>query len=255
MSIFKISSIREYYIYVHINKLNFKSYIGVTRLNPTLRWGKDGYGYRLQLFGRAINKYSWNGFYHEILYSNLTKLEAETLEYTLIKKLHTTDKKYGYNIDNGGNSKGKVGIITKQKMSNNISKRINQYTLDGKYINTYKGAKEAMMITGVNKCSISMVCNKKRSSAGEYLWCFEDDIPNLDSVNKKKILNRKEKKLIQYDLNGVVLNQYNSLTEASKSIDGTINHIGNISSCCNGKQKTSYGCIWRYVNDRKECET
>ena len=254
MSIFKISSNREYHLYIHINKLNFKSYVGITRQNPIIRWGKNGYNYRTQLFGKVINKYSWDGFYHEILYSNLTKLEAETLEYILINKLHTNDKKYGYNADNGGTSKGKVGNKTKQKMSNNISKRIKQYTLDGKYIKTYKGAKEAMKITGVNKTAISLVCNKKRTSAGEYIWCFADDLPNLQLVNKEKILNRKEKRILKIDLSGCILKEYNSLTEASKSIDGTINHIGNISSCCNGKQKTSYGCIWRYLNDMKGSE-
>jgi hypothetical protein len=246
-----LSSKREYYLYVHINKLNFKSYIGITRRNPIYRWGKNGYYYKTQYFGRVIKKYFWVGFYHDVLYSNLTKLEAETLEYILIKKLHLNDKRFGYNIDNGGTSKGKVGLKTKQKMSDNISKKVNQYSLDGTYLNTYKGAKEAMKITGVDKSAISMVCSKKRISAGEFLWCFEGDHPNIELANKNinKILNRKEKKISKYDLNGSIVNKYNSLTEASKSIDGSINHIGNISSCCNGKQRTSYGYIWRYIDE------
>ena len=55
-----------YSIYMHINKINNKSYIGLTSAQPpSLRWG-GGSHYKTQYFYRAINKYGWNNFEHII---------------------------------------------------------------------------------------------------------------------------------------------------------------------------------------------
>ena len=50
-----------------------KVYIGVTSVVPERRWN-SGYGYSAQVyFWRAIQKYGWNNFKHEILFSGLSK--------------------------------------------------------------------------------------------------------------------------------------------------------------------------------------
>ena len=53
---------------------------------------------------RAINKYGWDNIQHIILYKNLTQKQAEEKEIDLIKKYKTNIRKYGYNIEPGGNS-------------------------------------------------------------------------------------------------------------------------------------------------------
>ena len=45
-------------VYVHISPSN-KYYVGITKLKPHERWGKNGYGYRNQIFYRVIQKYGW----------------------------------------------------------------------------------------------------------------------------------------------------------------------------------------------------
>lgn len=105
-------------VYCHINKINGKRYVGMTKQNPETRW-HSGNGYNnSEYFWRAIKKYGWKNFDHEILYENLTKEEAEKIETQLIAEWKTTDRAYGYNIANGGNHIGSVSEETKKKISN-----------------------------------------------------------------------------------------------------------------------------------------
>lgn len=104
-------------VYCHINKINGKRYVGITKQNPETRW-HSGNGYNnSEYFWRAIKKYGWKNFDHEILYENLTKEEAEKKEIQLIVEWKTTDRAYGYNITNGGNHVGCVSEETKKKIS------------------------------------------------------------------------------------------------------------------------------------------
>ena len=76
-------------VYIHTNKTNGKMYVGQTCQNPKKRWS-NGLGYvTQQYFYRAIQKYGWDGFEHEIIASNLTKSEADNFEKILIKELKT----------------------------------------------------------------------------------------------------------------------------------------------------------------------
>lgn len=105
-------------VYCHINKINGKKYVGITKQNPEIRW-HSGNGYNnSEYFWRAIKKYGWGNFEHKILYENLTKEEAERVEIQLIAEWKTTDRAYGYNIANGGNHIGSVSEETKKKISN-----------------------------------------------------------------------------------------------------------------------------------------
>lgn len=105
-------------VYCHINKINNKRYVGITKQDPETRW-HSGNGYNnSEYFWRAIKKYSWKNFEHKILYENLTKEEAEKIEIQLIAEWKTADRAYGYNIANGGNHIGSVSEETKKKISN-----------------------------------------------------------------------------------------------------------------------------------------
>ena len=123
-----------YTVYMHIFP-NSKKYIGITKQKPKKRWN-NGKGYKHNNYiQNAIQKYGWNNIKHKILFSNLTKEEAEQKEIELIAKYKSNDKNYGYNIENGGHvncvseeTKKKLSIInkgkkvsqeTKEKMSKN----------------------------------------------------------------------------------------------------------------------------------------
>ena len=107
-----------YCVYKHIAP-NGKVYIGQTCQKPENRW-KNGKGYsNNEYFTRAIQKYGWDNFEHEIIKDRLTVEEANTLEVELIKKYNSTNKDFGFNMENGGYGKGKHSSETLKKMSEN----------------------------------------------------------------------------------------------------------------------------------------
>ena len=92
---------RNYCVYEHVNKINGKKYIGMTK-DPKHRWRSDGYEYRrCTHFWSAIQKYGWDNFEHTIIRKELTHMEACELEIKLIAEQETIEK--GYNLASGGN--------------------------------------------------------------------------------------------------------------------------------------------------------
>lgn len=107
---------RVYKVYVHIAPNN-KKYVGITRQAVQKRWGSGGIGYKKQpYFYKAISKYGWNNFKHEILLCNLTKEEAEMFEIEIIKYYRSNNRECGYNNSNGGNNIGTHTQETKEKI-------------------------------------------------------------------------------------------------------------------------------------------
>ena len=94
---------RDYCVYVHTNGVNGKKYVGMTK-NVRRRWGNSGRGYReCPYFYRAIQKYGWETFDHDIVQDKLTQYEASELEIKLINEWETIGEK-GYNLASGGNT-------------------------------------------------------------------------------------------------------------------------------------------------------
>lgn len=94
---------KNYKIYVHINKINGKIYIGQTGQEDVKDRWDSGWGYKSCVaFNNAINKYGWNNFKHVVLIDGLSLEMANIVEEELIKKYKSTNSKYGYNIRSGG---------------------------------------------------------------------------------------------------------------------------------------------------------
>lgn len=108
-------------MYVHINKINGKKYVGITGRDPYVRWGKNGIHYSGNIcFWNAINKYGWDNFEHIIIKTGLTVTEASILEIMFISLWKTQYKTNGYNIKSGG-------FYDNSNLSNdiNVKKNIN----------------------------------------------------------------------------------------------------------------------------------
>lgn len=80
-------------------------------------------------------------------------------------------------------------------------------------------------------------------------WCsikYNNTYGTRLEKTSKKHLNRKDesKPIQQFTKDGVFIKEYPSMKEAERQ---TGFYQSNISSCCNGKQKSAYGYIWRYA--------
>lgn len=140
-----------FYVYIHTFP-NKKVYIGITHQNPNRRWRNNGEGYRKQNFiYNAIKKYGWENVKHEILYTNLTKEEtkAKMRKAKLGKKMSLETKM----------KKGKAVIMLDRNFN---------------YINEFYSITEAHNKTNTNLTNIHECCNKKRPTAGGYIWRYKE---------------------------------------------------------------------------------
>ena len=80
-----------YTVYKHTTPSN-KVCIGITSKDPKIRWyGRYRNNYH---FSKAIDKYGWENIKHEILYSGLSKDEAEQKEIELIKQYKSNQRDF-----------------------------------------------------------------------------------------------------------------------------------------------------------------
>lgn len=214
----------RYTVYKHTSPSN-KVYIGVTSYSPERRWRK-GNGYKSNIyFWRAIKKYGWDSISHEILYKNLSKEEAEITEISLIKQYDSANRKFGYNIELGGNLSGKMSEETKQKISrSNTGNKFSEETKKKMSISR-KGEGNAFYgksHTNETKRKIGLA-NSQKSWKGKF--------------GKE---HNKSKKCLCIET-GII---YFSTREAER-ITG-IDH-SSINRCCNNKQNHAGGYTWKYL--------
>jgi hypothetical protein len=66
---------------------------------------------------------------------------------------------------------------------------------------------------------------------------------------KKGYLNPAAKKVVQYDLNGNFIKQWDCISDYYRENNINIRN-GNVSSCCKGKCRSAYGYKWKYVEEK-----
>lgn len=193
-----------------------KVYIGITSRSVKKRWN-NGIGYkRCPAIYSAIKKYGWENIKKEILYEGLTEEHAKFMEIFLIKQHKSNNRKYGYNLTEGG--EGAKGTIVSEETRKKMSAvhKGNKYNLGRKLSKEHrrkisereKGAKnpnakkvicletlkvydtltQATIETGATK--ITECCNhypKHKSSNGLH-WEYYDE--NLQDKDYKEMLER-----------------------------------------------------------------
>lgn len=236
---------RKWCVYCHTNKINGKKYIGITSTNPNKRWGNNGIKYKGQLFYKAIVKYGWDNFNHEILESDLYEKDAKEKEKYYIEKNNTyvgTKDCMGYNVTRGGD--GAVGYVASEEAKKKIS-------------DWHKGKPVWNKGKRYNLPSSSEYLKKKWKD-NEYREHMINGFKNkkLSEDTKLKISknNARKRHIYQIDKNDFhIINEYESIVEAIKHISRNENkaHSSSISSCLKNKVSESYGYKWIEVNDYK----
>lgn len=272
--------VNNYTVYEHVNKLNGKKYIGITSMEPKRRWGRNGIKYKRSIaFYEAIQKYGWDGFEHNILFSSLNKIQAEHKEIELIEK-YNTQFSGGYNILPGGEL-GTLGLkasletrrkqsISHKKMTKETKEKMRQAQLGRKH------SKETIAKMKKNNKHISPTEEHKRhlseiNSGKNSVWYgrkhtpeeiakmkagSKRDTPEYKkhlSEAKKGIKQSKEhaiknglvhrKSVLQYDLDNNFLKEWSCQVAITKALGIP---QGCISNCCCGRIKTCKGFIWKF---------
>lgn len=141
-----------YYVYKHTNKYNGKCYIGITKQVPHKRWG-SGKGYKSNVeFTNAINKFGWDGFSHEIIYSRLSEFDAKCYEFELIV--------YYDSIEFGYNKTYSISGVNNMLLKRTINVKIVQYFND-KLVKVWNDVLEIQNNLNIHQLKIVRCCEGK----------------------------------------------------------------------------------------------
>lgn len=230
-----------YTIYEHIAP-NGKRYIGQTCQQLSRRW-RNGNGYvRNTYFYRAIEKYGWDNFQHNVICQCATLEEANRVEADLIARYKTNKPAYGYNISGGGDGSERVAESTRILMSqlrkgrfvgadnpnhgrkHTESERERMSKKAREYFSTHKNPRLGI--------KASEETRRKQSAGRKNSKKAQESIRRLNQSKAKKV------RCIETDT------IYPSTHEVERQ---TGFRQGNIAATCRGEYVQAYGFHWEYV--------
>ena len=217
----------KYTVYRHLNKINRKSYIGITCRKPEIRWGKNGSGYLRKnkkgqwnqpKFAPAILKYGWDNFEHIIVAERLSEKEAGQMEYDLIIQYNTLGED-GYNSTYGGIYHRKT-----EEEKEKISKA------NKKFYETHDGYKKGKHLSEQEKQHLSNIFKRRK---------FSDETKQKMSKNHYDVNNEKNPRA-----RSVRCIETNEVFSCAKEAGLIYNNVPSnprcgIRDCCRGRRKTS----------------
>lgn len=247
----------SYTIYIHRNKTNEKVYVGQTRQkNLNQRW-RSGKGYENNtLFYKAIQKYGWENFDHEIIATCSTKDEADKMEIEMIAFYDSMNPEKGYNLTIGGG--GTNGYRLTEEQRNRISevqtgrklteewKQHISESLKGENAPFYGKSfseehRKHLSESHKGQVSAMGMLGKKHTEETKRKMS-ETRVGHETSDETRLKIGKALSKSVRCIETGVI---YYGIAEASRQTG--FNKSG-IWMCCNGRQETCHGYHWEFVN-------
>ena len=204
----------NYSVYVHINKINNKRYYGITSQKPKDRW-RNGKGYK-----------------------NHKNNKKDTYFYNAIRKYGWDNFKHEVLFE--GLTKEEACLLEQCYIvlydTTNRNKGYNR-TTGGESFNHTDDTKKAL--SDLYKGENNPFYGKTHS---------EETKQKISKANSGAN-NGHARKVIQYDRGGNVIKTWECIMDASIGLN--INYCS-IIACCNGRQKTAGGFVWKYARDEVE---
>ena len=238
-------------IYAIHNKINNKYYIGQT-IDINQRWMqhrsrlKTGVHENKHLQS-AYNLYGKDAFEY-ILIEECNKSELDEKEMYYIEKYNSYNN--GYNSDKGGaGCKGykhtEEEIIKMRQIQN--PKSVLQLDMELNVVNEWMSCSHAGKTLGFAIRGIKACCNRinRQKTIGGYYWVYKEEYEN-GTVDWDYYLNINlygKRKISRYDLNGNLIEKYESVAEAARQTGFSRTSID---TCLSGKRKSSHNSIWKY---------
>jgi group I intron endonuclease len=194
-----------------------KCYVGQTidEASRKAKHKKDS-GLKDTHFGTAIRKYGFENFRYEIIIKFKPTIDKEKLK-RVLNKLEIRYIKLYDSINNGYNL-----------MTGGDSSTHSQETIDK--ISKYAQNKSPEHIEKLRQAQTGKV------------------IPDIVRQKQSEGQNEKKKKVQKYDLEENLIEEFNSIADAARSIEGLVQKTksNKIGECCGGSRKTIYGFIWKF---------
>ena len=253
---------REYFVYKHTSP-NGKVYIGITcQSSPKKRW-MGGLGYQEnEHFYRAIKKYGWNNFKHEIIATGISKKDACDMEMQLISKYKSYNEKFGYNNTLGGEAnvpsehtlkkmRGKFGPLNNmfgKKMPESAKQRLREINT-GRKMRQETKLKISLANKGKNTWS------KGKSVSDETKKKISNKLKGRVFSDKHKIaLSKKAKethsgrKILQLTKDGIIVKEWENAKVAGRILGIKDTNIYRSIKMANDKKTYSAGgFVWKYI--------
>lgn len=220
---------QTYYIYKAVNKINGKLYIGKTNDFKSRVWQHlRCYEKEDCLFHRKLEEYGKENFDFEIVETTTSDEQAEILEKKYIEEWKTYSP-YGYNMNMGG-------------VGGHNARSIVCLTLNGEFVKRYRSAADAEL-DGYDNVNVLLCCKNKLQSCKKHLFMFEDDYKEHGAKQYVKPKPNGCRRIIQCDMQGNFIAEYESEQEASRATGA---YRTTITGCLTGTYKSAKGFIFVY---------
>lgn len=219
-------------IYKITNIINGKMYIGSTN---NLANRRDNHFSELKrnshpnrFLQRSVNKYGISNFQFDIIEHCLLE-ELNIKEGFWCGQLNTYNDKFGYNLTI-------VNLNGLHEMPQHVKDILRKVNLGRK---ASKETREKQSIAKLNK----------KHTLEHAALCSKTLVFGIrDAEHKEKLRKSRLNPVLQFDLNGIFIKEFESIREAEISLG--LKSRSNICACCNGRQKTDRGFIWKYKNKK-----
>lgn len=245
-----MQKIKQYLAYVLIDpNTNIPRYIGIT----TQSLEKRLQGHLRDVISRPnLNKHKTNWF------NSLNKIGL-TPKIQLVKECSCLEELKQFEVDYIKQYKEKYKLINQTIggdmpgfnihsretiLAKTTTRPIVQYNILGEKIAEYEMTEDVKRTLDLKdkSCShITQCCRGIRNTAYGYIWRYKED--PLGDISHIDPYSLELNYLIQCDLNGKELNQFETAKEAVKTVG--LKSACNISSVLKGQQKTLKGFLWK----------
>lgn len=246
------------YIYRILNKLTKKCYIGETKcIDVSRRWNQHRQTIEINkgcpALRDAVKKYGIDNFEFSVL---IICFDDERFKYEIeyIKKYNSVVPN-GYNITNGGEGGGFQGKTHTEEVKNIIKNKLKQKYTDNPELKEQLSERNKIVMSNpevrekikngiLNSEKMKKMIQDKRIGNYEQVKHTEAIKNKISESLKKYHATNNKIKIKQYDIDNNLLNEYTSISDASRktSIQRKL-----ISLYLRRKTNIAGGFIWKYA--------
>lgn len=143
----------------------------------------------------------------------------------------------------GGDHLGERSHSREAILKKSTTRSVDQYNIFGEFLRSFEMTEDAARHLKLSSASkITSCCRKDRKHAHGYIWRYKgEELGDISDIDRYSLCFNT---LVQYTLDGEVVELYDSYLTASKAV-GDNSKGGNIAATCRGKQRQCKGFLWK----------